>query len=95
MQINYYQKTIDTARLSENIAQISENAKKGISYLVLKNKKPIFCILPYKNNLSKKYLDFFETELKNTGLYKNAFIKKILESEQDILKGNLKNIDEL
>lgn len=86
---------ISATFLYNQFSNIEKNIKKGISYLVLKNKKPAFCILPYKNNLTKRYLNFFESELKNTGLYKNAFIKKMVESEKNILQGNLKNIDEL
>jgi len=94
-QVNNHQKTINMISLCNHIPEIEKDVANGICYLVLKNNKPIFRILPYQNNLTKAYLDFFKKELEDTGVYKNAFIKKMVESEKDILRGRLKNINQL
>ncbi|MCK5416796.1 hypothetical protein KAI92_05215 [Candidatus Parcubacteria bacterium] len=48
-------KIIGVKRLRKELKQISDQVLDGISFVVVKNSKPVFRIVPLENNESKKY----------------------------------------
>lgn len=77
-------KFIGIKELQMNTKRIREAVSKGIHFIVIYRSKPIFEIKPLAQGAD------FVRDLKNTGLYNQAFIDRMEEAEKNLKNGKVK-----
>ena len=71
-------KLIGIKELQTNTKKIREEAAKGVRFIVIYRSTPVFEINPIGKNVE------FADDLESTGLYTDAFIKKMKNAEKDV-----------
>lgn len=89
-QLNAPLKTMEITQFQKLLPRFNLNRQ---FYLIVKNKKPLFHLIPAltrEENLKK-----MRQELNKTNLYTAAFINRMVKSEKDILNNNLTTVNSL
>lgn len=71
-------KLIGIKELQKNTKRIRKEIEKGVRFIVIYRSKPVFALTPLTQSVH------FANDLEETGLYNDAFIKKMREAEKDI-----------
>lgn len=85
-------RTIELNQLSKTIPQLKYQRQNF--YLIVKNKKPLFHLIPFFD-ATKKKIAKLKKELENTNLYTAHFIQKICQSEKEILNQKITSLNSL
>lgn len=90
-QTQHAVKTIELNQFQKLLPQLDDNLKTF--YLIVKNKQPLFHLIPAISQ--QKQLQQFKKELELTNLYTTDFINHLIQSEKDILNNNLTMVNSL